>query len=368
MSTIPPDSPGSAGQPRYTTSPATAPPPQIILQQPPSAFGRYGKLLAVALVFCVLTIAGQAASYRSYFSPPGEPQERYHSLAEGATKKIAIITIEGAILDPEGFIKEQIDRVREDDDVAAVVLRIDSPGGTVTASDYLYHHLVKLSEDRKLPVVVSMGGLCASGGYYLAMAAGGADDVIYAEPTTWTGSIGVLIPHYDLSGLLARWDVSDDSVASNKDKLMGSPTRELTAEEKAEERKLLQELVDRSFERFKNIVRKGRPKLEADADAFARATTGQIFTSEQAEEMGLVDKIGFIDEAIARAAKLANVAVGDVRCVEYEEPPNSLKSLLGADSPLAPARGGDVRALLELTAPRAYYACTWLPPLLGNSK
>ena len=92
-----------------------------------------------------MTILGQTASYRSYFSPPGGPQEKYHSLSETADKKIAIIKIEGAILDPEGFVKQQIDRVREDDDVVAVVLRIDSPGGTVTASDYLYHHLRELA-------------------------------------------------------------------------------------------------------------------------------------------------------------------------------------------------------------------------------
>jgi protease-4 len=367
MSTVPPDAPGSPGQPRYvsTQPPAT----QVILQQPPSAFGRYGKLLIAALIFCILTIAGQAASYRSYFSPPGGPQERYHSLSESASKKIAIIKIEGAILDAEGFVKQQIDLVRKDDDVAAVVLRIDSPGGTVTASDYLYHHLLKVTDEEKLPIVVSMGGICASGGYYLAMAAGGADDVIYAEPTTWTGSIGVLIPHYDLSGLLARWDVTDDSVASNKDKLMGSPTRALSPEEKAEERKLLQELVDRSFERFKNIVRKGRPKLESNAEHFAEATTGQIFTSEQAEELGLVDKIGFIDDAVARAAELAKLDVADVRAVQYDEPPNTLRTLLGAESPLAPtSRGADLRTLLDLTAPRAYYICTWLPSLLGNSR
>lgn len=362
MSTVPPTDASPGGSSRPT------PPPQMILQPAPSAFGRYGKFLAIALVFCVLTIFGQLASYRSYFSPPGGPQERFHSLNEDAAKKIAIVKIEGAILDPEGFIKQQIDRIREDDDVAAIVLRIDSPGGTVTASDYLYHHLQKLARERELPMVVSMGGLCASGGYYLAMAAHGADDVVYAEPTTWTGSIGVLIPHYDLSGLLAKWDVRDDSVASHQDKLMGSPTRQLNAEDRAEERELLQELVDRSFERFKKVVAEGRPKLAADEQRLAQATTGQIFTSEQALELGLVDKIGFIDEAIARAAELAELTPETVRCIQYDEPPNSLSMLLGAKSPLGAAGSVDLAAVLELTAPRAYYLCTALPALLGNSR
>jgi protease-4 len=214
-----------------------------------------------------------------------------------------------------------------------------------------------------------MGGLCASGGYYLAMAAGGThEDVIFAEPSTWTGSIGVLIPHYDVSGLLSRWDVKDDSVASHPDKLMGSPTRDLSPEERAEERKLLQGLVDRSFERFKKIVADGRPKLNGDEAALARATTGQIFTCEQAEELGLVDKIGFLDDAVARAAELANYDTKSVRCIKYDEPPTSLSTLLGAKTPLSAGGRIDLASLLDLTAPRAYYICTWLPALLGNSR
>jgi protease-4 len=99
-----------------------------------------------------------------------------------------------------------------------------------------------------------MGSICASGGYYIAMAAANHENVIFAEPTTWTGSIGVVIPHYDLSGLLADYQVKDDSIASHKYKLMGSPTRELSSADRAEERKLLQDLVNISFERFKEIV------------------------------------------------------------------------------------------------------------------
>ena len=231
MSAAPPNDSGSPGQPRYTTATAAAPAPtQIIVQQPQTAFGRYGKLLIAALVIAVMTILGQAASYRSYFSPPGGPQEQYHSLSEKADDKIAIITIEGAILDPEGFVKQQIDRVAKDDSVVAVVLRIDSPGGTVTASDYLYHHLLRAcrraqaADGRQHGRHVRQRRLLPGDGRRRP-----ADEVIFAEPTTWTGSIGVLIPHYDLSGLLARWDVTDDSIASHKDKLMGSPTRRADA-------------------------------------------------------------------------------------------------------------------------------------------
>jgi protease-4 len=355
----------------YGRQPA-APPQVIIQQQAPTAFGRYGKLLLILLGVCVMVIIGQNASYKKYFSPADAPLEKYHSLSKGATDKVAIIRVEGTILDPDGFVKKQIDRVREDEDVKAIVLRVDSPGGTVTASDYLYHELKELVKDREIPMVVSMGSICASGGYYLAMAGGEQktqEDVIFAEPSTWTGSIGVVIPHYDVSELLTSWKVKDDSVASHKYKLMGSPTRDLSPEERAEERKLLQTLVDQSFARFKTIVEAGRPKLKGNEAELKKATTGQIFTAEQAQELGLIDKIGFMEAAIERAAELAGKETDNVRCVEYDKPPSPLTALLGADSQLLPQRNSlDFAGVLDLTAPRAYYLCTWLPAILSNTR
>jgi protease IV len=335
------------------------------MQQQPSAFGRYGKLLLVLLGVAFMWILGMSAAYQSYFSPADGPQEKYHSLSKSASDKIAIIDISGTIIEGDGFVKKQLDRVRDDENVVALVLRINSPGGTVTGSDYLYHHVQKLAKDRKLPVVVSMGSMCASGGYYIAMAVGGEEKVIFAEPTTWTGSIGVVIPHYDFSGLLAEYQVKDDSIASHKNKLMGSPTRQLPAADRAEERKLLQELVAISFARFKEIVTDGRAKLAEDPEALAQATTGQIFTAQQALDLGLVDEIGFIEVAIARAAELANYDVDAVKCVKYEEPASPFGSLLGVNAPVKQSLSLDLKAIFDLTVPRAYYICTSLPSLLG---
>jgi protease-4 len=305
---------------------------------------------------------GLSAAYQSYFSPPGGPQEKYHSLSKTAAKKIAIIRVSGTILEGDGFIKKQIDQVRQDDSVVGVVVRINSPGGTVTGSDYLYHHLGKLIEERELPLVVSMGGLCASGGYYLAMAVGDQTDAIFAEPTTWTGSIGVVIPHYDLSGLLARYDVKDDSIASHKYKLTGSPTRSLSGAERAEERALLQTLVDKSFDRFKDIVRHGRPKFQDDGGALDKVATGQIFTAQQALALGLVDKIGFIEGAIQRVAELAGHDPDKLRCVKYNKPPISLGTLLGTHLSRPPrATRIDLHSLLNLTPPQAYYLWVGMP-------
>ena len=104
---------------------------------------------------------------------------------------MAIITVSGVIVDGDGYVKKQIERVRQDEDVKAIVLRVNTPGGTVTGSDYILHHLNRLRAERKLPLVVSMGSVAASGGYYVSMAVGDQPQSIYAEPTTTTGSIGV---------------------------------------------------------------------------------------------------------------------------------------------------------------------------------
>lgn len=350
--------------PESNSSTSQSAPPQIVIQQQQTAFGRYGKLLLVLLGIAFMTIIGMTTAYQSYFSPADGPQEKYHSLSKTASDKIAIVDVSGTIIKSDGFVKKQLDRVREDKNVIAVVLRIDSPGGTVTGSDYLHHHVEQLAKDRNLPVVVSMGSICASGGYYIAMAAGTEENTIFAEPTTWTGSIGVVIPHYDLSGLLAEYHVKDDSIASHKYKLMGSPTRELSTADRTEERKLLQELVDLSFARFKEIVRKGRPKFQQDPEALDKVATGQIFTAQQAFELGLVDRIDFIEAAIKRAAELAHRDINNLRCVKYEEP-SSLGSLLRMSAPTRPSLSLDLEAIFDLAVPRAYYICTNLPSLLG---
>lgn len=351
----------------YPPPPPPPPPPQIIVQQqPPSAFGRFGKWLLGALVIAVMFIIGLYSSYHSYFSPADAPQEKYHSLAQFASKKIAIIEVSGTIMEGEdSFAMKQIDRVRDDDSVVGIVLRVNSPGGTVTGSDYIYHHLRDLLEKRKVPMVVSMGSVCASGGYYIAMAVGDQKDAIFAEPTTWTGSIGVVIPHFDASGGLAKLGIQEDSIKSGPLKTMGSPTRPLSEEE----RKVLQALVDDSFKGFKEIVVGGRPKFKNDEAALNAVATGQIFTAQQALAKGLVDKIGFIESAIARVTELAGETSDSVRCVKYERRPTLVGELIGASSNLAPARSSvDVTTLVDLASPRAYYLWSLLPSVLVNQK
>ncbi len=317
------------------------------------------------LIASIMLLTGWSARH-DYFDTTAGIRERFHSGAEDGRDKVAIIAVRGVILEGDGFVKRQIDRVRQDKHVKAVVLRVDSPGGTVTGSDYIYHHLNRLRQQRDIPLVVSMGSIAASGGYYVSMAVGDQKGTIFAEPTTTTGSIGVIVPHYDISGLLARYDVLDDSIASHPRKQILSMTRAMSKED----REIIQQYVDHSFARFKSIVKSGRPVLrqanldEALVDPKTKRdlATGEIFSAPIAKEYGLVDEIGFIEDAIARALELAGLDADDVRVVEYQRPA-SLINLVGMAQAAEPH--SELSTLLELSAPRAYYLASTMPLLLN---
>jgi len=309
-----------------------------------------------------MTLLAQCSARRDYYDVTGGITEKYHSGAKNAKDKVAVIVVRGLIVDGHGFVKQQIDRVRADKAVKAVILRVESPGGTVTGADYIYHHLNKLRIDRDLPMVVSMGSIATSGGYYVSMAVGDQPGSIFAEPTTTTGSIGVIMPHYDLSGLLAKLQIEDDSIVSNPRKQLLSMTRPMSAED----RDLVQEYVDESFNRFKQIVKAGRPALAKanpgdgllDPRTNRDLATGEVFTATRAREYGLVDKIGFLEDAIDRVIELARLDPKNVRIVEYRRPV-TLPSMLGLTQARQP--GVSIEQILEWSAPRAYYLATTLP-------
>jgi protease-4 len=303
------------------------------------------------------------AVFSDYFDTTRGIEERFVQGKKFGSDKVAIISIEGVIYDGDGFVKQQIDRIREDEHVKAVVVRVDSPGGTVTGSDYILHHLKKLRDERKLPVVVSMGGMAASGGYYVSMAVSDEKKVIFAEPTCETGSIGVILPHYDLSGLLEWAKIKDDSIKSHERKQMLSPTKKMSDEDRA----IVQAHIDSMFERFKSIIKEGRPIFEKDPSALEQLATGEIFTADQALKHGLIDKIGFVEEAIDRALELANLDKDQTRVVRYRRSATLLDSL---GMPVAQAQLGplDLPQLLDLSAPRAWYLATSLPAIASSQR
>ncbi len=311
-------------------------------------------LLIGLAISMAMNVALMATAGFSAIEDTRQVQQKHHSLERGAPNRIAIISIEGTILSGEGFFKKQIDRAREDDDLKAIVLRINSPGGTITGSDYIYHHLREVSEEKGIPIVVSMGSLAASGGYYVAMACGDRPDVVFAEPTTWTGSIGVIIPHYNLGQLMEDVGVEDNSIASHPLKTMGSFTRPMTERE----REIFEQLVQESFGRFKEVIKSGRPTFAEDPGALDEVATGQIFSADSALEHGLIDKIGFLEAAIDRAVELTGLRKDEVEVVRYKPQP-SLSDVLFGNA--AQSRRLDLSQLFDSVHPRAYYLWTHLP-------
>lgn len=238
--------------------------------------------------------------------------------AENGKNEIAVYYAAGDIVDqvPEGFsnsgaviaapeVIKDVEDMMNDDDIKAVVLRINSGGGSAYASEQIWHALKKLGA--KKPLMVSMGGMAASGAYYMSS----ATNYIFAEPTTLTGSIGIfgIIP--DASELATqKLGLKFDNVKTNKmsDFALGNLARPLNADEQA----LMQKYIERGYALFVDRVAKGRKKTAADVDKIGQ---GRVWTGEQALKIGLVDKLGTLDDAVTYAAKKAGVEK-DYRIVE----------------------------------------------------
>lgn len=347
--------------------PAGNSPQQIILVQKSSGLGKL--LLAVGwlgffLCGSVLALIVVVAVYSATLvNDDGLSETTLADLEEG-TSKIAVIQIDGIIGsdEEEGYVMKQIRRVREDEEVRAIVVRVDSPGGAVTGADYLLHHLRKLKKEKGVPLVVSMGGLAASGGYYVSMAVEDQDESIFAEPTCMTGSIGVIMPHYDISGLLARYDVKDDSIVTHERKQMLAMTKPIPPEH----REIIQKNIDEMFTRFKKVIHDGRLKFAKDPAALDVLATGEVFTAEQAVKNGLIDKIGFLEDAIDRAIELAGLSKSDVKAVKYDQPLSMWDDLTLIRSRARSPAGLDPAVIQELATPRAYYLYTTLPSALST--
>jgi protease-4 len=204
-------------------------------------------------------------------------------------------------------VEAELQRAADDEDLAALVLRINSPGGTVTASDIVYQRLVQFKAERRIPVLAQLMDVAASGGYYVALAA----DEIAAHPTTVTGSVGVVFYTVSLEGLLEKIGVRDQTVKTGTKKDLGSPLRTMTAEERA----LLEGVLGEMQARFLGLVRERR-RLGPEAER--TIADGRIVSAGQAQALGLVDRIGYLEETIARARALAGVS--EARVVMYRRP------------------------------------------------
>ena len=205
-------------------------------------------------------------------------------------------------------IREELSKAFMDERVRGLILRINSPGGTVTSSDIIYREIKEFKEAKKIPVVACLMDMAASGGYYVALAA----DTIVAHPTTIMGGIGVVAFKFNAEGLFEKLGVKDDSVQSGDKKDLLSPFRPNSEDE----RKILQTIVDELHDRFINIVAENREGLTKDE--IISLADGRVYTVRQALSLKLIDKVGYLDDAIALLKKKANIS--EAKTVVYHRP------------------------------------------------
>ncbi len=296
-------------------------------------------------------------------SNDGQPTKMKEGLVDGkpeSVKKIAVITIEGMIMESMGagpgtvsMVSNSLKAIEEDENVVGVLLAIDTPGGGVTASDRIYHDLHEFKKRTKLPIHAVFYDVAASGGYYIAMAA----DHITAHPTTVTGSIGVISKFYNVTGAMDKIGISVNVVKSlnNEGKVsfkdMGSPYRPMTPEE----RKLLQGLITEMWVRFTDVVVEGRQgKLKPEK--IRELADGRVFTGRQALTEGLVDAVGYRDDvykAIRDAAKAP-----DAKIVAFRKEPG-LKEILGLSSHVTNPESMTSHAVRQLLSDQASFLYLW---------
>ncbi|MBY0098989.1 signal peptide peptidase SppA [Mesobacillus maritimus] len=280
-------------------------------------------------------------------------------LEEGdAFNKIVVLTVNGTIqdtgstspfLDSTGYshrqFMEQLNYLKEDNTVKAVILRVNTPGGGVVESAEIHDKIVEIQEETKKPVYVSMGSMAASGGYYISAPA----KKIYASPETMTGSLGVIMQGVNYSGLAEKYGVEFVTIKSGPYKDIMSGSREMTEKE----REILQEMINNSYEGFVKVISEGRGMT---VDEVKRIADGRIYDGRQALEVNLIDGFGHLEDVIEVVKK--DEKLNDAQVIQYTESfgLNSLLSmgtqkLMGKDLEMA----GLMKLLSQPNSPRLMY-------------
>jgi protease IV len=249
----------------------------------------------------------------------GKVRDLVEVLIEGAgTDKLTIIPVKGVITAQStkkllheipsvvDSVKKQLQQARDDNDVKAVILEIDSPGGGITASDIIYKEILDFKERTKKKVIVSMQDVAASGAYYISVAA----DKIMSHPTTVTGSIGVIMPLINIADLVKKYGIEYTSVKSGDMKDIGSPFKKMSDEERA----VLHNMVDEMYTRFLKIISEGR---NMEIENVRKLADGRIYTGRQALDNGLVDQLGYIEDAIIMAKEMAGLK--EAKIIRYKK-------------------------------------------------
>ena len=246
--------------------------------------------LAILAVLLFVGFAFSAFLFLIFTSISGSEVE----VVSGTGQKIALVELRGTILTSEETVS-QLKKYRDDRSIKAILFRVDSPGGGVVASQEIYEE-VRKTRDAGKPVVVSMGALAASGGYYVSC---GANRIV-ANPGTVTGSIGVISQFLRFDPLMKKIGIESRTVKSGKYKDSGSPFREMSKDDNA----YFQGLIDNIYKQFTEVVERERGM---EHDSVARYADGRVFTGVQALEIGLIDTLGTYEDAVGIAAQLAGI-------------------------------------------------------------
>lgn len=297
-----------------------------------------------------------------YLGPRMAPFEE-KTIGGAGDHKVLVVDIDGTISNKEkrsmtgaeikhgmvDEVREILLKAEEDEAIKALLLRVNSPGGTVTSSDIIHHQILRFKEKTRVPVYVSIEDLAASGGYYIAV----AGDRIIAHPTSLTGSIGVIALKLNLQGLLEKVGVDWEVVKSGDKKDFLSPLRPLTEEE----RRLFQETIDQFHARFVQIVSQGRPGL--DEAAVAALADGRVYSAHQALENKLVDQIGYLDDVVETMKR--DLGVKELKLTTYQRPGEYRGKIYSASSgpPTINLLNVDLGLNLEAGSPEFMYL--WLP-------
>lgn len=331
------------------------------LESPPKEKkkGRKGLKIWIIVIACVIafgvivSLAVNALVPASAFAPPEQPYVGV-LYVEGVIVKNNVDTWGRAVGYQHDFSINTIDKLIRDRNNKGLVIYVESPGGGIYESDELYLKLKEYKEKTKRPVYAYMGSMAASGGYYISAPA----DMIFANRNCWTGSIGVTIGTlYDLSGFLERHGIKAVTIASGRNKSMGSIVDPLTDEQ----RRIFQSLVDEAYDQFVNIVAEER---QMDIDRVRELADGRIYTANQALEVDLIDGVATYDEAVRHMAD--TYGLGDALLYDIRYQDDSLIGRLFSKLPLPQKTDSDVEAILSLVHKDARFPISYVCEILIN--
>ena len=359
-----PPSPPQPPQPPSIGAPGGAyqPRPQVVhVVSKPGGFWRAIGIVASLFLFAIVFFIG--FGFGIMVMVVGASVEEVmvrQTYRDGDSRTIAVIPIDGVIDSRQSdFVHSAVENILDDRSVQAVVLRVDSPGGGVTASDQIWYEVNRLKA-KGLPVIASYGSVAASGGYYVSCAA----DHIMAEETTITGSIGVIAQVLTLEGLMDKVGVEPVTLVAT-----GSPEKsvanDIFRDWDDRDKEKVRVMLDSAYATFRNRVEAGRKSVITDPATLNGIANGSIYTAQQAKDNGLIDGIGYMDDAIAVAEQRAGLKAGAAQVEILRWPPTLMDALVGAQAqshgasyPIGGAslNADTIRALVnDLAMPRIMY-------------